>query len=164
MTKLLCFSFEMHMAIMGWVFELYWNHYLVTQERCCLIMRGNLPPHFRGSRPPQRRGHRHAVLNRNDALLGRTKHLPALSPGCRYKYIIYWTLSLKQLNHIKWIIPWIWSRTLCRAQRWQVACTKDEPPNQSRMSPATKQRSAEFTVPEQPGYVFCVSAAAPMFP
>lgn len=97
---------------------------------------GNLPPI---SFPPQRCGHQDSVLNRNDVLFGGTKHSLALCPGCRYKYTIYRTVTLKQFNPIKLVIPWIWSWSLRRVQWWRVTRTKEEPPNQPRMSPATKQ-------------------------
>lgn len=34
----------MKTAIMGWVFELYWDQYWVTQERCCLLRKESSHP------------------------------------------------------------------------------------------------------------------------
>lgn len=135
---------------MGWVFGLCWNWWLVTQERCWQNMREILPPRAGEADHP-----RHVV----SSSWSHTEMLSSLGgqstgklcPGWRYKYIIYWTMSLKQLDHIKVITPWTWSWSLGRAQwgrhrRWGWT------------EPAQGVPATNTTRDGQPGHVPCVPA------
>lgn len=145
MTKLLWFSFEMQTAVMGWVLGLCWTGGWSLRRGAGKVWGKSSHPERGKPITPVMLSHTEMLSSLGGQSTGK------LCPGWRYKYIIYWTMSLKQLDHIKVIMPWTWSWSLGRAQ-W--GCHR----HWGWTKPALGVPATNTTRDGQPGHIPCVPA------
>lgn len=88
---------QMQAAITGWIFELHWRWFLGAQERGYLMKRGNVLPTAVKGDLPEMHSLAHSLMQKWCTLLGEQSLHMLCVQAYRYTYIIYCTVSLKQL-------------------------------------------------------------------